>query len=227
MWAQSPITTRTGYRVREKDIPFPNAIPHEMWKRVKSDGVGQTGALVCVCRLDDYKQKGILELLDGLALAIRSNGQLTLDLIGPACAVVESRIRIFIEERGLKGRVRLLGSVPRNDICAILTRYEGLVMISTSESFGLVFAEAILAGIPVIYLAGSGIDGHAFAKFSGIRCLGRDRGSVADAIGKFFDRKEELRANLAEARENGGLDSLTSKGQSRNYISIINNLVSR
>ena len=58
---------------------------------------------------------------------------------------------------GLAGRVRLLGFVAPRDRAAFFAAVDVLVMPSTYECFGMVAAEALSAGLPVIVTPQTGI----------------------------------------------------------------------
>ena len=52
------------------------------------------------------------------------------------------------------------GALNRDDVSARMNAATALVQPSLTESFGLVFVEALFAGLPIIYPAGTGIDGY-------------------------------------------------------------------
>jgi glycosyltransferase involved in cell wall biosynthesis len=55
-------------------------------------------------------------------------------------------------------------------------------MPSFTESFGLVYAEAISQGLPVVYSKGQGFDGQFDEGVVGYHCDANDAGDVAFAI---------------------------------------------
>jgi glycosyltransferase involved in cell wall biosynthesis len=100
-----------------------------------------------LCRLT--AGKGCREAVDLMAL-LPPRYHLLLCGTGPLRASLESAAR----EAGLSDRVHLAGKVddPREAYAAM----DALLFLSRYETFGLVIAEAMAAGVPVIGLAGEG-----------------------------------------------------------------------
>lgn len=70
----------------------------------------------------------------------------TLTIVGSG--PLEASLRRQVESLGLKGRVRLIGQ--RGDIRELLDEHDALLSTSRYEGFGLVAAEAMARGLPVI-----------------------------------------------------------------------------
>lgn len=100
--------------------------------------------LLSVCRL--AREKNLELLLEALALA----GDPTLKLVvageGPLQHDLEQRAR----ELGLCDRTRFLGIVARRDLPDLYASADAFVMPSTTETQGIVLAEALAAGANVI-----------------------------------------------------------------------------
>lgn len=97
---------------------------------------------------------------------------------------------------GLSG-VRFTGPIDRADIGQRLNRATGFVLPSLRESFGMVFVEALFAGIPIIYPKGAAVDGF----FDGLPFArpvdARDEDAIADAMCTFVAHEEPIKAALA------------------------------
>lgn len=103
----------------------------------------QLKSLVCVGRMD-FSVKG----QDLLLRALVEFPELTLTLIGDGQDMEESRR--LVKSLGIDSRVELLGKKNRNEIYNSLWEYDAFVMPSRQEGFGLVLAEAMAAGLPVV-----------------------------------------------------------------------------
>jgi 1,2-diacylglycerol 3-alpha-glucosyltransferase len=108
-------------------------------------GAGAGDRLVlCVSRLAKEKN------LDLLFEALASNDDATLKLAiagdGPARQELQERTR----DRGVADRVRFLGIVPRDELPDFYASADAFAMPSTTETQGLVQAEALAAGALVI-----------------------------------------------------------------------------
>ncbi|MEU1881541.1 glycosyltransferase [Streptosporangium sp. NPDC020072] len=67
------------------------------------------------------------------------------------------RLRLLVAGYGLAGRVRLVGSVSRGEVPALLRSADVLVTVPWYEPFGIVPVEAMACGVPVI---ASAVGGH-------------------------------------------------------------------
>jgi len=102
--------------------------------------------LLCVARLSP--EKGVDVLLD----AIKDLPNVSLDIIGDG----QSEQELKAAAKPLGDRVRFLGR--RNDVRSLYATYDALVLPSRDhDPFGLVAAEAMVAGIPAIVTDACGI----------------------------------------------------------------------
>ena len=69
------------------------------------------------------------------------------------------------------------------------------VMPSFTESFGLVYAEAMSQGLPVVYSEGQGFDAQFPEGVVGYHVSARDAKNVADGIQKIFERFSDIIPN--------------------------------
>lgn len=116
--------------------------------------------LLSVCRL--AKEKNLDLLIEALALAGDPSLQLVIAGEGPLRQELEQRARAL----GVRGRTHFLGVVARADLPGLYAGADAFVMPSTTETQGIVLAEALAAGAIVIaadapqnreVLAGAGV----------------------------------------------------------------------
>ncbi|MBV8582542.1 MAG: glycosyltransferase [Candidatus Eremiobacteraeota bacterium] len=100
--------------------------------------------LLCVSRL--AKEKNLELLLDALALAGDSRLKLAIAGDGPA----RDELVEYARSRGVADRTRFLGVVDREGLPDLYASADAFVMPSTTETQGLVQAEALAAGAFVI-----------------------------------------------------------------------------
>lgn len=114
---------------------------------------GQGRRLVCVGRVTPRKnQLALIEAYHTLARA-----DLELVFIGPADKAYQAQCQAYIDAHELKG-VHFLGQ--QDNPWALVTDQDLCVFPSSMETFGLVYIEAVLHGLPVIL---SDNDGHLTA----------------------------------------------------------------
>lgn len=129
----------SAHLAKVRVIPF--GITPEPWSGVKSR---LDGPFLFIGRLVPYK--GLEVLVEAMGQV--PDGKLVLVGEGPLRAALEKQI----ESLGLESRVRVTGSLPRNEILAIMSHARALVLpsLDASETFGLVQLEAMAAGLPVV-----------------------------------------------------------------------------
>ncbi|MBD8878416.1 glycosyltransferase [Roseibium polysiphoniae] len=115
---------------------------------------------VTVFHLNLRKRKGLSGLLEGFAKFHKSHPEIGLDIIGPGDEKAISAVNDEIERFGLTGTVRLLGGMNGKTLFEHLPHYLALTMPSLQETFGMVYLEALFAGIPILYSRHTGIDGY-------------------------------------------------------------------
>jgi 1,2-diacylglycerol 3-alpha-glucosyltransferase len=101
------------------------------------------------------REKNVEVLLEAVAAAARDVGSLRLLLVGdgPLRGRVEQRAR----GADLAGRVHLAGRLPRPEALALAAGASCFCFASLTETQGLVLAEALALGLPVVALDGPGV----------------------------------------------------------------------
>lgn len=154
---------------------------------------------VTIMSLDTQKRKGLSWLLEGFAAAARARPSLRLDIIGGGSAASIARAEALIRRHALQDRVTLVGRMANAELLEQLPTYRALLLPSLNETFGMVYVEALFAGVPVLFTRGTGIDGYLDGLDVGVAVRPRDANAVAAAILDLDARADELRANIAAA----------------------------
>lgn len=92
-----------------------------------------------------------------------------------------------------------LPHAPKEEIRAQMRQADVFVMPSFFETFGLVYAEAMSQGLPVIYSRGQGLDGYFQQGEVGLACDPNNTDELADAILRLYKEKEVLSPRCVEA----------------------------
>jgi len=113
-------------------------------------------AVIVACHGRLAVEKNVAVLMDAFALASASDPRLRLILIGdgPAAATLAARA----EEPDLAGRVALPGRMPRLEALAAVAGADIFAFASQTETQGLVLAEGLTVGLPVVALSGPGVE---------------------------------------------------------------------
>ena len=101
-------------------------------------------------------EKNVALLLEAFAVAAGSDPRLRLVLVGDGPAAEATAARAAAPD--LVGRVALPGRMPRLEALSTVAGADLFAFASQTETQGLVLAEALAVGLPVVALAGPGVD---------------------------------------------------------------------
>lgn len=164
--ALAEIANRTAPEIDIKVIP--NGINTEHFSPPERRSPHSEVRLITVARL--LERKGIHTILQACArptaLPIR------LDIVGTG--PYEPELRGLVDSLGLGDRVRFLGYVPNEDLPKLYRRADIFVLPSSTESFGLVFAEAMSCGVPIAASNVGGIPETVRDGIDGLLCPPND-----------------------------------------------------
>ena len=89
-----------------------------------------------------------------------------------------------------------LPAMKKEELIHLYRQSDIFVMPSYTESFGLVYAEAMSQGLPVIYSRGQGFDCQFQEGTVGYHVSAEDPGDVADGIRRVIDSYEDIQKNV-------------------------------
>ena len=127
--------------------------------------------------------------------AVRRNEDVTLLVAGDG----PERTKI---EAGAPANVRFLGAQPRERVFELMRGADATLLSSDWESFGLVVAESLAVGTPVLAASAGGVGEVLEDGRNGLLVPAGDVDGLAAAIGRFFadgELRERLRAAAAES----------------------------
>jgi glycosyltransferase involved in cell wall biosynthesis len=162
---------------------------------------------VVAANLDNYKkkrfqetgieQKGIDRLIKAFAMVAGRIPDVSLDIIGCGRAENSEPLRRLVEELGLTGRVNLRPALPNKDYLAELPHALAFTLPSRNETFGMVYTEALFAGVPILYSRGTGIDGHLDGLDIGVAVEPNDIDAIAAALLTLADQNQRFRTAIS------------------------------
>ncbi len=183
----------------QSPAPFPvhSPMPRDRQERAPSEGV----RLLCVASITP--RKGQLDLVDALAACrargLASNWRLvcigSLDRDAGYAAAVQARVR----ELGLDAQVHLVGERDEDAVDRAYEEADVFVLASHHEGYGMVLAEAIGHGLPVVSTTAGAIPQTVPADAARLVEPGNVSG-LADALAEVIGRPEVRRTMAAAAR---------------------------
>ncbi len=177
--------------------------------------------MVSVFHLDGWDNKNF----EGMALAVRklvdthfeAHKALSLDIYGRGSAQTVLTLEKFIRKHDLQDHVRLMGPIENKKMPKMFSDYAAFVLPSKSESYGLVFAEALFSGLPVLCNAHRGISGYFNFDDIGAGCDANSVRSIAVGMSQILLKQEELKAKIAQKQKDGDFDLMLKKNILKTY----------
>lgn len=181
--------------ILEKSVVIPNGIAPLFLRGDAVPGKLDEGPLKLVYVGDISANKNPELTVEAMKL-LRSGGtDVTLTAIGP---IREEKYRPLMEQKDL---VTHYDRCSQEEVIGHLRQADIFVMPSHTETFGLVYAEAMSQGLPVLYTAGQGFDGHFPEGTVGYAVSDRDAEDVAKKICLIAENYEAMSAACIEAAQ--------------------------
>ncbi len=142
----------------------------------------------------DIFQKGLDVLMEATAKLARGRPSLELRMAGRGKDA--ERVQAMARALGIKGNVRMLGAVSEPERQALFTGAAAGVMPSRFEGFGMVAAEAMAAGVPLVAAAAGSLPEVVAPPEGGVLVPPGDADALARALAALLDDPGE-RARLS------------------------------
>ena len=140
--------------------------------------------------------KGFDLLIEAVAILEKSGKTCQLLIVGSG--EMEPRLQRLITKSRLNGNVWIHPPLPNEVVRSLYYEFDAYVMPSYSETFGIVYLEAMYADIPVIGVVEQGIYGLFEESKEALFCLPQDVSDLKDKIMLLYDNPA-LRKSLAKA----------------------------
>jgi glycosyltransferase involved in cell wall biosynthesis len=158
--------------------------------------------------------------------ARRQVGDLSLDIYGTGQPRSFFELAGMIESLSAGQFVRLKGPISHESVQDTIGRYAAFAMPTLQESYGMVFAEALLAGVPIVQTMGWGLHGLYPDVDVGYACANpRSHREVAQGIVTILSNEERLKARIAELQSRGAFDILRRDGIAEAYRAALESVV--
>lgn len=152
--------------------------------------------LVAVFNWDGWRWKGFDTLLKALALLAPNMPDICLDVYGRGGPKALLEMTQLIERSATGDKVRLLPPLDNDKVQQTLNAYAGFVMPSRRETFGMVYIEALLAGVPILWPQNKAVDGYFDPADVGYRCDEQSTDDVAKGIRHLIEQQVRLKQRI-------------------------------
>ncbi|MEM1050697.1 MAG: glycosyltransferase [Pseudomonadota bacterium] len=172
------------------------------------------GDIISVFHLKNYAVKNLTNLAAAATRLTGEEGKRRITILGGGNAKDLANCEAIAKQAG---QIRFGGPVAREEMQEQMNKACALVLPSRAESFGLVFVEALFAGLPIIYPKGTAIDGY----FDGLQfAQGVDAnspGAIAEAIGRAVREEETMKEALCEWQGSSEAEMFTRAAIAEKY----------
>lgn len=173
-----------------KSMVIPNGIAQLFFDQ--NAAPRQLGTNLRLAYVGDINANKNVELTIQAAEILRSQGRdVTLTAIG---SIKDEKYREILNQDWITHHDRC----PQSEVIEYLKEADIFVMPSHRETFGLVYAEAMSQGLPVLYTAGQGFDGHFPEGAVGYSVSDTDAAFLAEKILKIAENYETLSKNAIQ-----------------------------
>jgi glycosyltransferase involved in cell wall biosynthesis len=174
--------------------------------------------IITVCRLDPMKNVDILIK----AFSKINRNDLVLKIVGNGKEL--SKLKKLSKKEGVPHLVEFKGRMKHKDVIKEMKKADVFAMVSSPETFGIVYLEAMASGCITIGSKGEGIDGIIKNGYNGFLVEPRDIEQLKEVLSKTInisqkEKKEILTNSLNTVCE------LTEKKVSRKYINFIDSCI--
>lgn len=135
------------------------------------------------------KRKNPIATVEAIKILLNQGYQITFTIVG---RIIDRKIYSKIKDLHF---VEYIEQVPHEELIYIYRDHDIFIMPSISETFGLVYAEAMSQGLPIIFTRGQGFDGQFPEGIVGYSVDCNDYSEIADKIKQIIQRYDVISAN--------------------------------
>lgn len=199
--ADAVVAVSTG--LREQIRPYCggkeiHVIPNLVSERFFTGGLhapaGERFGFVSVGMLD--RKKGFDILLRAFAALLAEKPALTLTICGDG--EERAALEALTDELGLRNAVAFTGALSREEVAAVLRKNQAFVLPSRTETFGVVYVEAMACGLPIVMTKTNAWEMLALPE-TGLAVEIEDVPALTDAMARIVDRYGEYDAERIAA----------------------------
>ncbi len=194
-------------------------LPNMVERKISKEGVTYTpDTFLTILRMtkESVLRKNIKNLLK--ALIPLKQSYIKLKIIGEGEYLW--KVKKWVEEFGLKNNVEFIGNILNEEIDKYYAEAEAFLLPSKSESFGMVYAESLLNGTPIMYSKNVlGFDG-VFENV-GVGVYPNSIESITEGIKTLQKNNLFFRSTISNLRESNALNIFSSGYIKEIYSNIV------
>lgn len=173
--------------------------------------------LVSVFHLDSHKRKGSDLMIRAVESLMAEIPDISLDIYGSGSPKSFLELNEMISSSRANRRVTLKGPIPNEKVHDLLQSYGAFVMPSRRESYGMVYIEALFAGLPILFTKGWGVDRLFDNDLVGVACAPSSLDDLKAGIVKLVRDEARYKAGIEAAQKAGVFDHVRQEVIHENY----------
>ena len=177
--------------------------------------------------LNSFRRKNFEFLIKAVVRISRTCPDIRLDIYGRGSATTILTLRRLIREACADDIVSLAGPVTGETIGEVLRNYAAFVMPTRRETYGMVYIEALFAGLPVLTSRGWGIDGFFEPDEIGYACDPTRVDDIARGIESVLARQGSLKRRIAELHRAGKFERFETRRILETYGAALERVLDR
>jgi glycosyltransferase involved in cell wall biosynthesis len=219
-WATDRFETELGLD-RAKSVVLPPISKHDQFC---ASPLSTGPRLVSLFNLNSHKRKNFAGLVEAVRALSKDVPGLTLDLYGVGGPLATMEVAEIIRKSGVEGLVTMKGPLPDGEFDKFLGGYSAFVMPTLRETFGMVFTEAMFAGLPILHTQGWGVDGFFEQGHVGY-AWNRRPDDLIHGLKYMLTEEARLKRNLVDLHQAGGLDQFKKPHIVARYRMLLENVM--
>jgi glycosyltransferase involved in cell wall biosynthesis len=185
--------------------------------------------LITAVRFDakNFKSKYLGTTIAAFDRACRIIGDIHLDIAGGGISPNRDKTKRLLDSVPSAANIHLTGNMENARFCEILPDYAAFVRPSYPETFGMVYLEALLAGIPVLHTKNTGIDGYFPNAAFAVAVDYRSAEAIAEGIIDLYKNQKELKSCLQKSLDSGDFSLFMKESIVHSYIARIEDVLKK
>ncbi|MSP11790.1 MAG: glycosyltransferase family 1 protein [Chloroflexi bacterium] len=151
--------------------------------------------------------KGVHTAIKAVSQVIQAGGQVTLTIVGQGQPHYEKKLRSQVTQAGLDPIISFVPWKSREEMPALLARYDALLFPTHHETFGRIAAEAMASGMIVLSTRIGGTADFIFPERTGLAFAPEDAHTLALHIQRLLDNPDLCR-HLSQSGQVWALENL-------------------
>lgn len=169
-----------------------------------------------------YKRKGLVELIETIALLHQQNTSIELNIYGSGDKQYQAEIKNIIAKYNANSCVHLKGQVSQAELLTAMSHSKGFLLPAVNETFGMAYIEALSVGCPILYVENTGIDGYFDNVDIGEKISSLSVEQLMQSIDKIDKNNELFCENLYKAQQANFLTTFNAEKIANDYLDTLN-----